>query len=148
MGYKTKICQICGKEYRPTSSNQKRCIGCRLDGDREWRRKYNHEWRREHPEIVRRGTKDYRLRVGMKKKYGFTPEQYDSMLESQGGKCIVCGSDNLRHGVIIGLAIDHDHVTGKIRGLLCSNCNTALGMLGNSPERILALYQYLCSNIT
>jgi hypothetical protein len=84
----------------------------------------------------------------MKKKYGFTPEQYDSMLESQGGKCIVCGSDNLRHGVIIGLAIDHDHVTGKIRGLLCSNCNTALGMLGNSPERILALYQYLCSNIT
>jgi len=85
------------------------------------------------------------MRIGMERWYGFTPEQYASMLKSQDGKCAVCGSDSLRHGVIIGLAIDHDHATGKVRGLLCSNCNTALGMLGDSPERILALYQYLCS---
>ena len=69
--------------------------------------------------------------------YGLTQEEYDH-LEALG--CAACGAlDSGKYR----LSIDHDHETGMFRGLLCSNCNTALGLLGESLERVLALGVYL-----
>lgn len=68
--------------------------------------------------------------------YGCTPELYLDLYERQGGLCAVCRLSK-------PLVVDHCHVTRVVRGLLCNNCNTALGMLEDKPERILALLNYL-----
>lgn len=79
------------------------------------------------------------------KKYGVTQAMYADMLREQGGVCAVCG--NPETGTIYGkvreLAIDHDHDTGKVRGLLCANCNSALGMLRDDIRYASAALRYL-----
>jgi hypothetical protein len=79
--------------------------------------------------------------------FGVTPEQHRVMLEQQGGGCAICGGAELalaNHGRgIRGLAVDHDHTTGAVRGLLCSNCNKALGCMQDDPDRLLAAAMYL-----
>lgn len=59
-------------------------------------------------------------------------EEYDLLFESQGGKCLICGDSESRLGH--RLAVDHDHKTGIIRGLLCKACNVALGNLKDDAE--------------
>jgi hypothetical protein len=74
----------------------------------------------------------------LKKKYGITPEKYDEMLSEQDYKCYICHTheDKLDRS----LAVDHCHKTGKVRGLLCGNCNRFLGQIDddiNTAERLL-----------
>jgi Autographiviridae endonuclease VII len=76
--------------------------------------------------------------------YGITVAQYDAMLVAQGGGCAICKqppNTYLRRKA--SLAVDHDHATGEVRGLLCGRCNTALGLLGESWEVILELFGYV-----
>ena len=70
---------------------------------------------------------------------------YHSMAKSQGHRCGICRS-KLEHSRNTKFAIDHCHKTGKVRGLLCSNCNTALGLLKDSKERLLSAIRYLSQN--
>lgn len=70
--------------------------------------------------------------------YGIDASRY---LELVSGSCHVCGGQNTQSGR--RLHIDHCHTTGKIRGALCHACNTALGLAGESIERLLALAEYL-----
>lgn len=58
--------------------------------------------------------------------YGMTPEQFDEMVRNQGGKCAICGADK-PGGRGARFHVDHDHVTGTVRGLLCVRCNMKLG---------------------
>ena len=70
----------------------------------------------------------------LRKKYGITPEQYDVMFKQQNGVCAICGKpERVRKntGVINRLSVDHDHKTGKVRGLLCHSCNVRVGVLDN-----------------
>jgi hypothetical protein len=95
-------------------------------------------WRRDNPER----TKAINRRVKLKKNFGITPEQYDEMLAAQGGVCASCSTD--KPGGPYGIfAVDHDHSTGKVRGLLCKNCNLAIGMLGDSAEGVRKALAYL-----
>jgi hypothetical protein len=66
------------------------------------------------------------------------------MFEQQGGVCAACGlPENRMNARLKGrLHVDHDHVTGQVRGLLCANCNAALGLLRDEPQRIEALLAY------
>ena len=59
------------------------------------------------------------------KLYGITKEEYEKMLEEHLNKCAICGKE--AKDCAKGLCVDHDHVTGKIRGLLCMRCNSSLG---------------------
>lgn len=74
--------------------------------------------------------------------YGLTPERYVEMLEEQGGVCAICGTDewpgkdNRPH-------VDHDHSTGRVRGILCSHCNHGLGKFRDDPKRLRAAAEYL-----
>lgn len=79
------------------------------------------------------------------KAYGITVDEYEDMLAAQGERCLVC--DRHESQSAKGrLHIDHCHETGKVRGLLCSNCNTALGLAGDDPARLVALAAYLLEN--
>lgn len=82
------------------------------------------------------------------KDFGITPEDFDTMLFIQGCVCAICGNSEKpnANGAKYGdsqLAVDHDHNTGIVRGLLCSNCNTGIGLLGDDADRLLAAVAYL-----
>lgn len=70
----------------------------------------------------------------LKTRYGITQEDYDQMLSDQHGGCAVCGGTTK-------LAVDHDHDTGQVRGILCITCNTALAIIEDADKvRLLLTY--------
>jgi hypothetical protein len=75
-------------------------------------------------------------------KYGITPEQYDQMLLDQGGGCAICGSEEEGRGKEF-LHVDHDHKTGKVRGLLCFGCNSGIGHLREDTEIMHSAIHYI-----
>lgn len=86
----------------------------------------------------------YARRARLLRRYGITPEDYDRLLASQGGRCAICRSDDPRHGRKDPyFHIDHDHETKEVRGLLCSPCNTGLGGLGDSAHLLRIALEYL-----
>lgn len=94
--------------------------------------KQNRAWREKNPHKIR----EYYLKYS----FGITKEQYSVMLAAQGGGCAICGGSNADGR---NLFIDHDHVTGQIRGLLCNNCNSALGKFKDSPKLLENAITYL-----
>lgn len=81
----------------------------------------------------------YRKR-NLKLSYGITLDVYDQMESLQNKKCRICGYE-INDGEV--LCVDHNHATGKIRGLLCNNCNTGLGMFKDNPDVLLSAINYL-----
>ena len=78
--------------------------------------------------------------------YGVTNEEYQQMLIKQDSRCAICfthESSKARNGSIKNLSVDHCHTTGKIRKLLCSKCNSMLGMANESKETLYAAIKYL-----
>lgn len=97
-------------------------------------------WKQRNPEKVK-ATKRRALNKELKKKFGI---DYDAEALRVGGRCEAClqlpiPNSNRK----VGLVVDHDHATGKYRGLLCDNCNTALGKLKDDPARIKSLLAYV-----
>ena len=78
-------------------------------------------------------------------KYGVTPDQHAAMMEAQGNRCIICGNPPKPDGVRAAsrLHIDHDHVTGKIRDLICNHCNRGVGALRDDPALMRAAAEYI-----
>lgn len=75
----------------------------------------------------------------LKRDYNLDIEEYDVLLNQQGGVCAIC----LTPEVGRALAVDHDHRTGNVRGLLCFKCNRGLGQLGDSVEALERALLYL-----
>jgi hypothetical protein len=73
------------------------------------------------------------------RRYGITGAAYAALVEKQGGVCALCAT---RPGPN-RLSVDHDHETGRIRGLLCAKCNKALGIFGDSVEGLQRVIEYL-----
>lgn len=76
------------------------------------------------------------------RRYGITPDDYDRMLAEQGGLCAICRQPE-RSNRNRSLAVDHNHRTGLVRGLLCSHCNRAIGLLADDPTRLIRALAYL-----
>jgi hypothetical protein len=89
------------------------------------------EWRKKNPRSAKN--------ADLKKTHGISLEQYEEMLDSQRGRCAACRDEAGERA----LHVDHCHGTGVIRGLLCAACNTALGLLRESPLRMQALICYI-----
>jgi len=88
----------------------------------KWAREYHHK----NKHIWGSRTRGYRLKCT----YHITEDDYNRMFKEQKGVCVICGNSPYIHGknkISKVLHIDHDHSTGKIRGLLCSRCNGSLG---------------------
>lgn len=75
--------------------------------------------------------------------YGLSPAAYHDLLSGQGGICKICGTSDWGHG---GPHVDHNHATGKVRGLLCHNCNAALGLMRDDLNLMQAGVDYLLRN--
>lgn len=82
----------------------------------------------------------------LQRAYGITTQDYRCIHTEQNGKCAICGGEGFvmnteRHKA--KLVVDHDHATGQIRGLLCHNCNRALGLFHDNTETLEAAIRYL-----
>lgn len=84
-------------------------------------------WNAANPEVAERTKR----RSHLKRLYGMTLERYEELHESQGGLCAIC--DKPEKGGR-WLSVDHNHETGQVRQLLCSQCNLGIGAVGESPE--------------
>lgn len=75
-----------------------------------------------------------------RRKHGISQAEFAVLLEKQGHRCAICYTNEFGSR---GPIIDHDHSTGKIRGILCTNCNTALGLIKDSSVRLRKAAEYL-----
>jgi len=99
----------------------------------EDRAKYAREWRKANPDKVKN--------ADMKKMHGITLEDYQAIKLSQDNSCAICKKHEDEEK--LALALDHCHTTGKIRGLLCSNCNKALGLFKDNKDFLKSAITYL-----
>lgn len=103
-------------------------------------------WIARHPEEMKR-----HARKRVLKGHGLTIEQYETMWRGQGGKCANPGCADAfpleMPNYRLGLQVDHCHATGRVRGLLCGPCNTALGYTRDDPERLKGLIVYLARSV-
>ena len=100
----------------------------------------NQDKLREIKREERRRNRDTRRDYDFRQKYGITLADYDTMFESQGGVCAICFQPPTGGR---RMAVDHNHETGKIRGLLCHRCNLAIGNLRDDPEVIASAFAYV-----
>ena len=124
------------REYRRVHPEQKRDWAQK---NVEHVREYQRAYREKNRERIREKSRDYFRRRGLAQ-YGLTVEQYDAILVAQGGGCAVCG----KHPNGRRLPVDHEHETGRVRGILCDNCNRGIGRLGlEIPGRLERFAEYL-----
>jgi len=124
-----KKCNTC-KRTQPYAAFNKRAQ--ETDG-------YNYKCR-ECMRVYRRKNRDSEACGALRSRYGIDMAKYTELLKQQQGVCAVCAkpeSSNKR------LAVDHNHTTGAVRGLLCGACNRALGLLADSPTRVASALKYL-----
>lgn len=95
------------------------------------------EYRKENFDKIAAKKREWHLKTT----FGISVDDYNRMFDEQNGCCNIC----LKHQITfkIRLAVDHDHVTGKIRGLLCEACNTSLGKFEDSIDNLERALQYL-----
>lgn len=87
-------------------------------------------------------SRDCKSRHRVVSNYGLTRVAYNGMLEAQNGGCAICGAV-AADAIGRRLVVDHDHLTGNVRGLLCSACNSGLGHFGDDPQRLSNSIDYL-----
>ena len=134
---KTKICTGCGNEKlikefpwnKEKSRPLAKCYDCRNE--------------------IYEGDENAKARArnrNLLKQYGITLEDYDSLVLEQKGKCLICGipQENLKQG----LHVDHNHKTGKIRGLLCGSCNGGLGLFKDNILLLRKAIKYIKNSKT
>lgn len=84
----------------------------------------------------------------LKRKYGIGLDEYNELAKRQGDRCAICGTKNkgTARGKIRYWSVDHDHATGKLRGLLCQQCNALLGMAKDDVAILEKAIEYLCNS--
>jgi hypothetical protein len=126
-----KTCKTCG-ESKPLGEFYKaagyaggvkpHCKPCQLELGRGYRASETSEQRRER---------------WVKHKYGVSKEEYATMVASSAGLCDICEQP------VVSPSVDHDHATGRVRGLLCDSCNRGIGCFKDNPEVLAAASAYL-----
>src|SRR5258708_1372060 len=130
-----RLCITCKEAPRRKTGSY--CDTCNRERVREYARTH-YSYERE---------RDEQLRIN----YGISMDEYSALSHAQDDVCAICkrpeayrpGRSKRTENVKPMLHVDHDHATGKIRGLLCSRCNNALGNLQDDPKRIKAMLKYL-----
>jgi len=135
------ICRQCKKDLRAfyfKSSLAHLCNFCVKDNLKLGKKRRG---RKPDPERVKKTHKEYNRKYNYKSKYNITVEDFSILLEEQNFSCKICKTN--QNDLKKTLAVDHDHTTGKVRGLLCHKCNSALGLFKDSTESLKRAIQYL-----
>lgn len=129
---KTIVCLECNKEKQNYGKGV--CNTCyhKIWARKQDRKNYRAEYRKENPNYFRSKHLYYT--------FGITLEKYEIMLKKQGGLCAICSKVCVSGK---NLAVDHCHETGKIRGLLCANCNRGIGCFSDKKEIVEKALNYL-----
>jgi hypothetical protein len=125
-----KYCRKCKKSKQAKFVNKLLCTTCGKETKDRQRKMYNSK---EYKIIAR----DKRL----KKEYGIGIDDYNKMFNEQNGACYICKKHQSELNST--LAVDHCHKTGKVRGLLCYKCNTALGLIYESIGSLINMIDYI-----
>ncbi len=157
-----RLCRTCnsrkldsdfGRDERSKDGLAWRCHACAKKTHKRWRDRNS-----DHVRDVARGVRRERyknepvkdrkiLRTSRLKKFGLTYEDFERMLILQGYKCDICAKeitvDSDKHSYAKSACVDHNHDTGKVRGLLCSRCNTGIGLLGDDARLLQIAADYL-----
>jgi len=160
----TKICTTCGIEYPATleyfykSEHSKlglhpKCKKCVREYDNsEERQKAKRAWTARNREKVREFSREYKATPSAKAKtrlnhvlhnYQLTEEELVQMMNNQKGCCEVCGDSLVKPDSKRFYAVDHNHTTGAVRGLLCNECNLVLGYVKEDKDTLLKAIAYL-----
>lgn len=134
------ICQFCSEPFQGYRAGDKFCSRICSDKNRATLPKtiaYQKKWNRENLSKNFHKKRDYMLRYY----YGINSETYEKILTEQNGGCAICGKTPEEEGR--SLAVDHDHVTGEIFGVLCALCNKFLVGHIRTPELYQKAYVYL-----
>lgn len=138
-------CGLCEKPFEKTGRNQKFCSrSCRKKA--YWRK--HPDYRRKHAKLNAeiRSADETRLAYNeymRLRRYNLTKEQLVELWERQGRKCAICPVE-----ISLDAPIDHDHATGKVRGLLCHKCNRGLGQFEDSVVLLQKAIAYLTNVMT
>jgi hypothetical protein len=100
--------------------------------------KYSREWRKANPDKAKN--------IDLKKRFGIGLDEYDAILKKQKYACAICQQNEMavdEKGRIRMMPVDHCHNTGKIRGILCTACNMALGRFKDNPEILRKAAEYV-----
>jgi hypothetical protein len=166
----TKICRTCTKELHISDfrEGRRRCIRCEektyaenwsskthitcnkcsvekpiseyYKGHKRCKSCYSETYRDKRPSYSEK--KDYMLKYTYGKDFGL--EQYENILQEQNEVCAICLNPNTNgRKDSNSLYVDHNHSTGKVRGLLCSNCNRMLGLVGDNISTLQSAVLYL-----
>jgi hypothetical protein len=145
-----ELCKEAMRAYRARpaegwdhGTGRKYLSGCRCEVCRAAHNMHYRNYRK------RRGF-DYVKDSNLRQAFGITLQDYLDLKSKQGRRCAICGEhETMKHhrGVVNQLSVDHDHVTGVVRGLLCQQCNRALGLLKDSIDVLLKAAEYLKRNM-
>lgn len=146
-----KVCKDCGVSRSPEDFHrhsrtldrlQVICKDCMRVRNREWKARNPEklaEYERRRPRRTTQERREHQLR-----QYGITQQRYDELVEQQGGRCAICQQiPTPTARTQIALFVDHCHATDKVRGLLCHNCNCAIGHMKDDIKRLRAAIAYL-----
>ncbi len=128
-----KPCKHCGLVHRSWSERNK----CYYHRNKQQEQRRVRQYRRANKEKIAVGHRRRQLTT----LYGLSIEDYDALYRKQRGKCAVCEIKFVE--LPRAPQVDHDHKTKRVRGLLCSSCNPAIGLLGDTPRLLQRAVAYL-----
>ena len=103
----------------------------------ECKRIRSKEARKKNPEM----TAIYGRRANLRRFYNLEESEYDKLFDNQNSKCAICSKDLER--ISRSTHVDHNHLTGEVRGILCHHCNTAIGLFGDDINKLKSAIKYL-----
>jgi hypothetical protein len=161
---RVKKCILCGQPkpltftyfYRRTSNIdgfRNECKSCANKRNKKWAKEnkkraneHKRKWQKNNREqmqntrkLWRQNNPDVELNGKYKRTFGITLAEYDKLFKQQDGVCLICGLPEINQR----LAVDHDHKTGEVRGLLCKRCNMMLGLVEESTHLLDGAIKYL-----
>ncbi len=132
-----------------TEKGYLRCKLCQFERNRSWEKRNPEKVKQYRRQSYLRNCDRYTEESKLRQRK-ITKEEYLQLIKKQDNKCAICFQEESviqrKDRSISALSIDHDHVTGKIRGLLCARCNRALGGFKDSEERLLSAINYIRLN--
>jgi len=133
-----KKCRGCGKfeNEKEFESNRMWCVECYKEHTKERLSNNRHIYNKNRRSVYHKNPYRYKS-ISKKNKYGITQEEFDKMVKDINNICQICGLDMKRP------CLDHDHATLQIRGILCSKCNMAIGLLGDDYKIVESAANYL-----